>query len=510
MPRRIFPASSVTNTTGNPLRLAFHATSTTNIRETDLWTVDDSNNLSSQIPNGVILTDASGNYSAFAGPDDVDALYVVKHDSSSRTVITPTDAVASSTRAPSRSPATLAPLQPAKSLITAFQSGHGWTSTNGATGTNLNDTTDIALGTQSVKYVTGTANLSGIVISSTLTAFDATGMDPKFLIKVEGLTNLADLRFYAGDSTLANAKNWNLIAVETGGSDFNYIKEGEWTWVTMHWDNGSNIGTPSTVRNAVTKYQFRIQAVNGASVKVHLGAVAWVPQTSVFPNGVVSFTYDDSRLTGLTFGRQKLDAYGLAGTAFLIRDRIGIGSPYATLAQFKAARELSGWELACHADNATDHNAGFTTLTAAQVEADLMAERQWFYSNGLGLPDGFAWPRGMSDKTREDAAAKLVSYGRGNYSANCRETFPPANPMRIRAAGVGPTSPSLATLKTYVDSAKLSKGWLVLTFHEILVSGASGSLETNQSVHDGIIDYAVSEGLAVLPMIEVIRRANGT
>jgi hypothetical protein len=76
VPRRIFPASTVTNTTGAPLRLTFHATSTTGRRETDLYTVDGSNNLVERIPNGVILTDVTGAYSAFAGPDDVDVLYV--------------------------------------------------------------------------------------------------------------------------------------------------------------------------------------------------------------------------------------------------------------------------------------------------------------------------------------------------------------------------------------------------------------------------------------------------
>jgi hypothetical protein len=76
VPRRIFPASTVTNTTGAALRLTFHANSTTGRRETDLWTVDGSNNLVERIPNGVILTDVTGAYSAFAGPDDMDTIYI--------------------------------------------------------------------------------------------------------------------------------------------------------------------------------------------------------------------------------------------------------------------------------------------------------------------------------------------------------------------------------------------------------------------------------------------------
>jgi hypothetical protein len=94
MPRRIFPAGSVTNTTGNPLRLAFHKTSTAGVREADLWAVDSSGYTSSPIPNGIVLTDASGNYSAFAGPDDVDFLWVAPHTGASRTQITATSTVA--------------------------------------------------------------------------------------------------------------------------------------------------------------------------------------------------------------------------------------------------------------------------------------------------------------------------------------------------------------------------------------------------------------------------------
>jgi lysophospholipase L1-like esterase len=96
VPRRIFSAGTVTNTTGAPLRLTFYANSATDRRETDLWTVDGSNNPSAQIPNGVILTDASGAYGAFAGPDDVDTLYLNAHTGSSRTIIAATGYVASS------------------------------------------------------------------------------------------------------------------------------------------------------------------------------------------------------------------------------------------------------------------------------------------------------------------------------------------------------------------------------------------------------------------------------
>jgi hypothetical protein len=94
LPRYTFPAATVTNTTGAPLRLTFHATSATGRRETDLWTLDSDGNLVERIPNGIIVTDSSGAYSAFAGPDDSDTLYRVAHNGSTRTAITATGIVA--------------------------------------------------------------------------------------------------------------------------------------------------------------------------------------------------------------------------------------------------------------------------------------------------------------------------------------------------------------------------------------------------------------------------------
>jgi hypothetical protein len=87
VPRRIFPAGTVTNTTGAALRLTFYQTSSTGRRETDLYTVNASNNLLERIPNGIILTDTAGAYSAFAGPDDVDLLYLNPHTGDSRSAV---------------------------------------------------------------------------------------------------------------------------------------------------------------------------------------------------------------------------------------------------------------------------------------------------------------------------------------------------------------------------------------------------------------------------------------
>lgn len=418
----------------------------------------------------------------------------------------------------SRNPGRTGVNPPPQNLITSFQSGHGWTLTGGDASSNLNDTSDAPLGTQSAVVVTDTASTSAVLKSAVLgTAIDMTGKHFRLLIKIENVAGLTDFRFYDGNSGLGNAKNRAFTPIEAGSNDFSYLKENTWGWITVPWASGSNIGTPN--RALVQQMQYRVQAAAGQQVKVHFGAIATVPTSALFATGAVSFTYDDGRATGLNLGRQKLDQYGWAGTAFPIRDKLAptTGGAYVTVQQLLDAKQNSGWEISCHADLAADHDAGFSTLSPATVEADLASENAWFYDNGFGVVEGFAWPRGMSSPSVEAAARKAVAYGRGIYTSgqNIRETIPPANPMRVRALSVGPTT-TLATLSAEVDFAVANGTWIVFVFHEIVASPSSSdpsySLEAAQSVHDGVIDYiaGLATKPAVLPMIEVLRRAQGS
>jgi lysophospholipase L1-like esterase len=158
VPRRIFPASSVTNTTGAPVRLSFHYTQTGGQRASDLFTVDGSNYTSAGIPNGTVLTDASGNYSAFAGPDDVDTLWVAPHTGAARTQITATGTVANGATVDS---STYVP----KGLF-QFPAGRviGWAGasiTNGSSSSNASATSFRA----AVAKISGSARVSNASIN---------------------------------------------------------------------------------------------------------------------------------------------------------------------------------------------------------------------------------------------------------------------------------------------------------------------------------------------------------
>lgn len=86
MPRYIFSPSNVT-TGGRPARVTLYRNSTTQNRETNLYRVDGSDNLSDPISNGVIVVATDGVVGSFAGPDDVNTLYIATNEGS-RTAIT--------------------------------------------------------------------------------------------------------------------------------------------------------------------------------------------------------------------------------------------------------------------------------------------------------------------------------------------------------------------------------------------------------------------------------------
>lgn len=237
MPRRIFPASSVTNTTGAPLRLTFHYTQTGGVRASDLWTVDGSNYVSAGIPNGIVLTDVSGNYSAFAGPDDVDTLWVTPHTGAARTQITATGTVANgstvddSTYAPKASPTFTGTLQ--------------MTST-GAGGTSINPTSD----------TTG-----HIVVPSYQTNSSVSALSPGEGIRLQVMNSIAkNMIAWQMPRPLASGGVETLKSTVWIGA--HYFDQNDGTTVHGHW----SLETPDSGDSLRTRLEVKICDASGTLV----------------------------------------------------------------------------------------------------------------------------------------------------------------------------------------------------------------------------------------------------
>jgi glycerophosphoryl diester phosphodiesterase len=86
MPRYVFPAGTLSNSSGAPLRVQFYPSSTGGSPYTDLAYVSAGLPVTN-IPNGVIVTDSTGNYAAFAGPEGITSGYLLASNTSTRVAV---------------------------------------------------------------------------------------------------------------------------------------------------------------------------------------------------------------------------------------------------------------------------------------------------------------------------------------------------------------------------------------------------------------------------------------
>lgn len=376
--------------------------------------------------------------------------------------------------------------------VTIFESGHGWT-TAGApdAATNLNDTTDFVLGSQSAKVVTGGAGASVTLGKLAMTSMNMTG---KHFVAWVKLTNGAKLstanalQMFAGDTSLANNYLLNVANLSSNCA----ITDGEWVPIAFDFNNASSTGAPN--RAAITDLRFRIQDDGtGTKVTVQLNGVSIVPNAATpFPNGVATIWWDDVFTDAYTLGRPRMDLYNFPGVCCPIIEKIGT-SGYLTLAQLKALQVNNGWQVVPHAYTTAAHDNRFSTLTAAQVDDEIGRSLDYLASNGFEELDSFAYPGGIWSTdvgtTAEASALKFFRVCRLT-TAWPRQQMPVVTPGRVGA--LDGQSSALATFQAEVDRAYTEGEWINLVWH-----GGDANLNAK-------IDYLNTKGIPVRTATDVL------
>lgn len=387
------------------------------------------------------------------------------------------------------------------SILTAFQSGHGWTSSGAGATFNLNDTTDFISGSQAAKVTTAGTAAQANIRKFAGSVPDTTGKAIRLRIKVDDITHLNELDFYVGTSSLANAYKWSFFI--GGGST--WITSGDWVNITLSFANATVLGTPA--RSGNTDLQLQVWDDAAGTATVHIQSVELIPDGStVLPNGLVSVCFDDTYSSPLTQGAfGKMDSYGYPANLMTIVDQVGTVS-HLTLQDLKN-RVKFGWEVTAHAYTDANHTLTATGMTAAAFDADLRASKAWIVANGFHGSDGYAYPLGQFGKTTDNQATqnyveKYFNVVRTTQNRT-QETFPPANPVRLRAISsittfAGGTTPTTLTQAGgTIERAKANSAWLVLIFHKIVSGVAAATTECNISDFNSIIDKINTQGMAV-------------
>jgi peptidoglycan/xylan/chitin deacetylase (PgdA/CDA1 family) len=385
-------------------------------------------------------------------------------------------------------------------MNTTMQTGHGWTATTIGS-SNLNDTTDYVMGSQSAQVTTTTTATTFNFDSPTFaTPLDLTGRQLRVLMKLDNVVNVSNLRLYAGDAAMANAYQWQLQTPTTDPTA-TYFKEGEWQWITLSFaDAPTLVGAPT--RNSISKLRFRCAANNGTAFTLHVQAVALIPTPTAWPTGVLTLTFDDAYASHATIAAPYLADRGMAGTAFPIRDQVGQPGRL-TVADCQRLRRFYRWEFGAHSDTLVAHTSGYPAMTLAAALADLDANRQWLYDNDLGDATGAAWPIGKFTTGLAVAVAGRVAWCRANTNtANPQETLPPSDPLRLRSLAPSATT-TLASMTALIDQAYANAGWLCITIHDIAAT-ASGATQMPTATFTGLVDYAVTRGIPVRTISQIL------
>lgn len=385
--------------------------------------------------------------------------------------------------------------QTVSAWLTQFDAGHGFVANvDGAGASLLADTSDRVLGTQSAWIQTDGAGTPRTLSKIGMTPIDFTDQDLKIWVKIDNVAQLTTLDVSLGDNHLANAFRFRLRS--TQGQQ--WMTEGDWVSFAIPWtaSNYSLVGSPN--RAAITDVMIRaVDDATGSPVRVHLNGLALVAQPITrFPKGVISFTFDDNFATMVDPASTLLAQHNFPATAYVIVDMLG-SSNRATLAQLHGLAG-SGWDISAHAYKDSRHGARYTTLTAAEVEDDMVDSRAWLITNGFRGYNHCAYPGGAF---RSASSADVLALA-GRYFTSCRtiyqrqhETSPVSDARKLRVLYVTNTV-TLESVKRAVDEAQTSREWLIMVFHDVVATPAV-STQWGTADFSELVDYVAASGVPV-------------
>lgn len=248
--------------------------------------------------------------------------------------------------------------------------------------------------------------------------------------------------------------------------------------------------------------------------------------TSAMP--MISFTFDDGMTNAYTLAAPALQKYGYSGTDYVVPDCVGMSTApntckadpshtYMTWDQVKGLHSTYGWEIGSHTQThpylaSTDPEDQPVALTEAQVEEELSSSKQSIISNTGITPTAFATPYGDYDPAGTNVLSKIAKYytSHRGFADIGYNVYPYNDYLLVDQPIQGDVTVDAA--KAMVDQAIATNTWLIMTFHEIVSSGASTARDDYQyNVADleAIAAYAksksvkgvnVSEGIVTNPL----------
>ena len=250
------------------------------------------------------------------------------------------------------------------------------------------------------------------------------------------------------------------------------------------------------------------RALVGGLLLSSIGLTGARARETRWPGGAraaVSLTYDDGLDSQLDNVIPALEARGLKGTFFLVRDNVD-----ERIGDWVKAAAL-GHEIGNHTVSHQCTLGAFTEAAFAEREI-LPMEAYLDLHFGPRRLRTFAYPCGFLGLGRVDMRRRF-----GRYRLALEDTFAAARTVagepndpatavrdRLTLRAFEPTYDvdSVVTAARYLKAALARGAWAMLVFHEVLPQRV-GEGDTSIAVHDRIVDLAQDDRLWCAPMGEV-------
>lgn len=166
-----------------------------------------------------------------------------------------------------------------ETLITNFGAGHGF-GKQSVEGKQIDDTTDFATGSQSLKLTTGGDGQAVFTRKTNISpAMDFTGKFLKVWIKVNDTSKINELRITITSDEFTTYKNYRIYE---DGISFNDLRSNQWNEIILTSSTSDERGTPDI--SNVNTIQLRVADMGSGAVSVWFNGLALVELVDTYEN----------------------------------------------------------------------------------------------------------------------------------------------------------------------------------------------------------------------------------
>jgi peptidoglycan/xylan/chitin deacetylase (PgdA/CDA1 family) len=242
----------------------------------------------------------------------------------------------------------------------------------------------------------------------------------------------------------------------------------------------------------------------GIVVAATVGAITGVRSTAGaagFPQGMVSLTFDDGWKTQYTVARPELNRRGLKGTFYPVSDAIR-DSNWTCCINATDLRQMAadGHEIGSHTTSHPD-----LTTVSADDRAVALKDAKSVLEQALGRRvTSFASPYGAYN-TDTLASIRPVYSSHRILGTRLNDANTPID--QLASFDINVRQSTAASTKAIIDQAIATNSWAILTFHEIVPSGAQSGIELDRAVFNEILDYLVARRVSVVTVSDGVARS---